>query len=684
MPNFASAGTAHTVQVQNTGLAQLTFTNIQASANFAESDHCQQTPLAFNGQCPISVTFNPPTGGSFTGTLTLTDNSSTSPQTVRLSGTEVLSAPIVSPLSLNFNGQVVGTTSTSKPVKVTNTGPVALDITNLGISRGWTQSNNCLPSVAAHASCTISVSFHPSLTGPLSGALTLTDTAVNSPQTVSLSGTGLVPIAGIAPPSLAFGNQNQETKSTSKPVALSNTGDGPLTIASIATSASFGQTHTCGSSLGVGDSCTISVTFSPTATGPLTGTLTITDNNHGVAGSKQTVSLTGTGAPPTLSLAPSSANVGLSGTQLFTATISYAANTALNWYVNGVLNGNGTEGTLTGTGLTRTYKAPPVDVPSPNPAVIKVASAEDPSVFKTANVTVTDTIAVKVSPASVSLALGGAQTFAATLSNTTSTALKWYVNGVLNGNSAQGTLTACRTVAPLNCTYTAPDTNVPSPNPAVIKVVSVADPTKYKTASVTVTDKIVVTLNPATKTLALGGAQTFMATISNTTDTALNWYVNGVLKGNATEGTLTACTTVAPLNCTYTAPAINVPSPNPAVIKVVSVADPGKNKTASVTVTDSIAVGLSPATANVALGKTQVLTATLTGTTNTALDWYVNGVLKGNSTQGTLTACTTAAPLTCKYTAPPVNVPSPNPAVIKVVSVADPAKFKTASVTVTE
>jgi hypothetical protein len=84
--------------------------------------------------------------------------------------------------------------------------------------------------------------------------------------------------------------------------------------------------------------------------------------------------------------------------------------------------------------------------------------------------------------------------------------------------------------------------------------------------------------------VALGGTQLFTATISNTTNTALNWYVNGVLKGNAAQGTLTACTTVAPWKCTYTAPPLNVPSPNPAVIKVASAADPSKFKTASVTV----------------------------------------------------------------------------------------------------
>jgi hypothetical protein len=290
---------------------------------------------------------------------------------------------------------------------------------------------------------------------------------------------------------------------------------------------------------------------------------------------------------------------------------------------------------------------------------------------------------VTLSPSSKSLALGGTQLFTATVGGTTNTALNWYVNGALGGNAAQGKLTACTTVTPRTCTYTAPAINVPSPNPAVIKVASQADPSKFATARVTVTTTIVVTISPTSKSLALGGTQVFTATISHTTNTALNWYVNGALGGNAAQGKLTACTTVTPRTCTYTAPAVNVPSPNPAVIEVASQADPSKSATANVAVTTTIAVTLSPSSKSLALGGTQLFTATISKTTNTALNWYVNGVHNGNATQGTLTACTTVAPLTCTYTAPPLNVPNPNPAVIKVASAADPSKFATASVTVT-
>ena len=394
--------------------------------------------------------------------------------------------------------------------------------------------------------------------------------------------------------------------------------------------------------------------------------------------------------PIAVTLTPTSASLALGGPQVFTATITGTSNAALDWYVNGVLNGNTAQGKLTActtlAPLTCTYTAPPVNVPRPNPAVIEVASSADPGKFKTANVTVTDPIAVTLTPTSASLALGGPQVFTATITGATSNAaLDWYVNGALNGNTAQGKITACTTVAPrTTCTYTVPPVNVPSPNPVVIKLASSADPGKYQTASVTVNDPIQVTLSPASASIALGATHLFTATITGaTSNAALNWYVNGVRKGNSTQGTISGCTTGTTVTCTYTPPPVDVPSPNPAVIEVASSADAGKYQTASVTVTDSIAVSLIPSTATVALKGTQVFTATVSNTTNHALKWYVNGVLEGSSTQGTLTACTTSAPLTCKYTAPLAYAPDPNPAVIKVASAADPSKYKTARVTVT-
>src|SRR5262249_34977236 len=116
------------------------------------------------------------------------------------------------------------------------------------------------------------------------------------PHTASLSGTGAaaVPVAGLSPTSLTFGSQTVGTTSAAQGLTLSNTGTAALAISGIATSGDFAQTNNCGTSLAAGANCTINVTFTPTATGARTGTLSVTDN---AAGSPQTASLSGTGAP---------------------------------------------------------------------------------------------------------------------------------------------------------------------------------------------------------------------------------------------------------------------------------------------------------------------------------------------------------------------------------------------------
>jgi hypothetical protein len=152
----------------------------------------------------------------------------------------------------------------------------------------------------------------------------------------SAAGTGLAPVVSLTPSSLTFGSQVVGTTTGPQSVTLTNTGSGALTISSIAISANFGQTNNCAGSAAASGSCTINVTFSPTAPGPLTGTLSVADN---VNGSPQTIALSGTGqdfsfAPPSGST--TSANVapgqpagytlsvggegGLSGTVTFICT----------------------------------------------------------------------------------------------------------------------------------------------------------------------------------------------------------------------------------------------------------------------------------------------------------------------------------------------------------------------------
>jgi Abnormal spindle-like microcephaly-assoc'd, ASPM-SPD-2-Hydin len=107
--------------------------------------------------------------------------------------------------------------------------------------------------------------------------------------------------------SLTWGTVAVGSTGTTKSVILTNSGGGTLNISSIAVSGDFNLTSStkpCGSTLAAGKNCKIEVTFTPTAQGTRTGTLTITDN---APGSPQTVALSGTGGVAA-KLTPVSAN----------------------------------------------------------------------------------------------------------------------------------------------------------------------------------------------------------------------------------------------------------------------------------------------------------------------------------------------------------------------------------------
>src|SRR5947199_370289 len=118
----------------------------------------------------------------------------------------------ISPAALTFSGQNIGATSAAQTITISNSGSGFVSIGSIAASGDFTQSNTCGSSLAMAASCTISVSFQPGAIGTRTGALTITDNAPASAQTVTLSGTGVgVPQALLAPANLSFSNQSVNT-----------------------------------------------------------------------------------------------------------------------------------------------------------------------------------------------------------------------------------------------------------------------------------------------------------------------------------------------------------------------------------------------------------------------------------------------------------------------------------------
>jgi hypothetical protein len=248
--------------------------------------------------------------------------------------------------SLDFANQTTGTASAARKVTLKNTGNAALTLTGFPItgSSAFSQTSTCGSSLAAGAGCDIAVVFAPKTEGALSATLSVSSNTSGDAPSVALTGTGTAlpaPVATLTPGSLNFGNQTQATSSAAQSIAVKNTGNAPLTGITVTlsesqpsasgkvrsqsaiASANYSATTTCGSSLVVGASCTVGVTFSPTATGSLPGTLLITDD---AANSPQTAALSGTGvAVPqgdfTVAATPSSAAVTAGGSTQLKVTV---------------------------------------------------------------------------------------------------------------------------------------------------------------------------------------------------------------------------------------------------------------------------------------------------------------------------------------------------------------------------
>lgn len=208
-----------------------------------------------------------------------------------------LSPPVpavtLTPASLTFGSQLVGTTSSSQQVTMTNSGHATLDIGNIAVSANFgISANTCGATLGVAQSCTVSVTFTPTQAGQLTGTLSFSDNAPNSPQSVSLSGTGIAQVT-LAPSSATYKKQKVGTSSKPKKFTLTNNQSVTLTGIAISTTGDFAVSGaSCKASLRANKKCSISVTFSPTQTGTRTGQLTVSDS---AGNSPQTASLTGSG-----------------------------------------------------------------------------------------------------------------------------------------------------------------------------------------------------------------------------------------------------------------------------------------------------------------------------------------------------------------------------------------------------
>ncbi len=348
---------------------------------------------------------------------------------------------------------------------------------------------------------------------------------------------------------------------------------------------------------------------------------------------------------------PVNQTLSINSTQQFKATVSGAAMTAVTWSVNDIPGGNPSVGLIDATGK---YTAPAA-LPVTNPVAIKATSVEDATVSASATLTVRNpTPAISWwSPGKVPL---GTTTFSLYGSN--------FVNGAvvrLNGVALPTTYVSSTQI---NAT-----SNVATSGSGYVTVVNPGPTNPTSTQRlVEFGQGILVSVAPATTSVATSSQQQFTATVTGAPTTQVWWYVIG----GSVNGTITS-------NGLYTAPGTAPASP--VTIRAVSAANSERQGSATVTVGGNpsptptptpVAVSITPTSAALLTGATQQFSATVTGSANTAVTWQVNNSTGGSATVGTISN-------SGLYTAP-ATVPA-GTITVSAVSQADATKRANATIT---
>lgn len=312
---------AQTVTITNTGSAKLSLQTLALggsnAADFAidRSSTCDASTQLSGGQsCALNFVFTPSVAGSRSAVVLIASkaNGFNLPNLqLTLSGNGVQSAASLS-LSdtlVNFGGTILGTTADSRTVTLSNTGSDPLTLQSISVSPAvFSVADDCPTTLAAAASCTLTLDFAPTTAGNYAGTVTIESSAPSSPDRLDVSGAG-VTNGGVlqwrGASALSFAATTVGSSSAAATLTLTNTGTAAAQLSGFALGgdnpADFapqaGDASACslGTPLAVGDSCTLSYRFAPSAAGARSATLDVLSDGS---------------APPTATLSGSGLSAG--------------------------------------------------------------------------------------------------------------------------------------------------------------------------------------------------------------------------------------------------------------------------------------------------------------------------------------------------------------------------------------
>ena len=311
-----AVGTPVTQTFELKGNSLTTVVNLSVEGTGFTINKTTVTKTAANNGVTVTVTYNPTTSGTHTGTVTMTSTGAQS-ATVQLTGTATSSPKLtVNPTSLSFSTEV------GQPVTKTFnvTGTDLNGVVNLAVSgTGFSIDKTTIDKTAATNGATVTVTYNPTASGTHTGTVTLTSEGAN-PVTVSLNGAASsTPSLTVNPASLSLNT----VVGTPVTKTFNVTGVNLTSVVNLAVSGTgFSIDKTTITKTAATNGVTITVTYNPTAAGTHTGTVTVTSSGAQAV----TVALTGIATEPvrTITANPTALNftalVGETQTQTFTVT----------------------------------------------------------------------------------------------------------------------------------------------------------------------------------------------------------------------------------------------------------------------------------------------------------------------------------------------------------------------------
>jgi len=628
----------HNVTLLNNQTGTLLISSIQASAPFSQTNDCGSS-VAPNAQCTISVTFTPTAKQYYSSTLVITDSAGNSPQTVSLTGNGVIPVTVL-PAAINFPNQTINTSSPASSFTMTNNLSVPVTIASIVAGAGFSQTNTCGTSLAAGNACTVSVTFTPTVKQYYSSTVVITDSASNSPQSVAVTGNGIVPVT-VAPLAINFRDQAINTTSNATVVTITNNQSAALNFSGISISGAFGQINNCGTSLASGASCTINVTFSPTAIQTYYGTLLIPNDGPNAP---QSVPLTGSGIAP-VSFTPkqisfsdqgiysTSAPYPISFTNNEPTAVSLAITTAAPFAQT---NTCGTSlaagatctinvtfsptvvqyytGTLTITGAPGS----PYTIPVVGNGIIPVSYTP-----KVGGLYFSHQIANTPStPQAVTITNN--QTTPLTFSAMSSSAAFPFTSNC--GDGAGGGALAAGAMCTIQVSFNPPAATSYSANLLVYENAYGSPITiPLQGTGIKGSPGNTVTVKPPVPCILPSGTEQFSANVTGLSSSALYWYVDGVKGGNAKVGTISP-------SGLYTAPSTT----NVHTIKAVSQISSTVSGAATVTVSTAPNFQIYPFVSSIPTGGQQTFQGQSCNVPDANVTFTVDNIAGGNSTVGTV------------------------------------------------